>query len=319
MVDGDKKKFSKPEEPLFNIETSNLSKPSVDFEKLSMKEVKGLQLKPAKQKYFFSSRKQLSKEKNPKSDESIAELAFNLLLEDIYLNLEERLSGLISSSGNWKSLELKGVLKVTLINKKLKNFSIEVSNSSIDPKLNIKIPPSFDKKKWSEGIVTLKEGLGQFSDGKPIETLKYGISLSSGNIHPPFKLTTWLGSNAFAAEIEFNPQQSLFPKFDKITLIFSVMDNLGATVKDFSGSEAIAVKNGYKWEINSLGPDNPSATLELEFKKGFKVEDILPIEIEIESQKTCLNFGTLIAKDEDDRPLSFKFESGVASSNLRIE
>lgn len=292
---------------------------STNPEKMSAKGVKGLQLKPAKGKETGLSFPGAQKKATERVEETREANSFNPLSEELELGLEERLSGQLSSSGDWKSLELKGVLRLTIFNPKLTKFQIELGNKKPEPQLNIRLPPSFDKKRWAEGVLTVREGAALPSVDQPTETLKYGASLTSSPFQPPFKLTTWPGTNDFAAEIEFNPSQTLFPSIDSLTIEFKVPEKLGASIRDYSGSEAINIKGGFRWTIVNLGPDNPSATFEIEAKKELNPDDLFPADIEIASSRTCLDLGQLTAKGADDLPIKFKFEAHLASKELRIE
>lgn len=291
--------------------------PTAAAEKLSTKGVRGLQLKaPKKETTRTTTQAPKKVEEKPEPAE---EMSFNPLSEEVELSLEEKVSGSLGVSGTWNAFELKGVLRATQMNPKLDRFSVELGNPKLDPRLNIRLPPMFDKKRWGEGVLAFKEGSAGLTPNTPTETLKYGIALGAAGFAPPFKLTTWPGANDFSAELEFDSSQTVFKRIEKLSLEFKISDRLGATIRDYSGSDAFNVKSGFRWVVANFGPDNPSATFEIECKKGLRVEDLFPVEVTIESKDTCLDLGELAVRAGDGRLVKFKFTKTLEAKDLKIE
>lgn len=289
--------------------------PSATSEKQSGKAVKGLQLRPVgKQKDKAESKPAPAVKEEPVTKE---EPAFNPLSEELEVALEERLTGSITTAGDWKNFELKGVLRLTQFNPKLEKWRLDFSNSKIDARLNIRFPPSFDKKRWGEGVLAFREG-GALAPNQPTETLKYGFT-ASGSVQPPFKLTTWFSGNELSAEVEFNTKQDYFEGFDSFAIKLDVPDRLGATVSDYSGGEVFVEKSGFRWVIAPMDAENSVANIVIQAKKPIKAEDIFPAEIDIQSKRTSFRVENLKAFGADDRELKIKFTKGLLSKDLKIE
>lgn len=244
--------------------------------------------------------------------------AFNPLAEEIDALLEERLSGEISATGEWRNLELKGALLLTVRNPRLERWSLQFEDLRLPPGAAAKVPPSYDKAAWAKGLLTLREGAAAPTPDVPVECLKYSLSLPAGDARMPFQLTTWFNERETSFEIDFNSAQSLFPGLDHLAVEFALPDRVGARVTDYAGSEVQVEKRGFKWVLAPLNAENPAASVVLSTRQALSPDEVFPVEMSLESARTVLDFSRATFLGADDRPLLANFRRSLVAHGLFI-
>lgn len=256
-------------------------------------------------------------QETPKTIEE-EEKVYNVLAEDMLLSLEEKLNGHINADGEFTKLELKGVLYLYINNPNLNYFQIQTNCNQIKS-IPMKIPPSFDKKLWSKGILVLKEKIAPLQPNIYIETVKYGINFSNLEEVVPFNFSFWFSGQEFSAEIKFNENQQLFEAVDNIELQFSkITADTKFNVQDIEDSSWELISNQFVWKIPTLNAETSSASLILNFPNEMDESTLLPAEVKLDSPHIVSNLQIQNVKKQDSDDAKYEFRKRLIAKDLTI-
>lgn len=306
--------------------TSKQSKFSFGDEKkevASVAKIEGIKLGKAKGKKttglgdLFENPTQ--KQKVQESSKIIEEeIVHNVLADDIYITLEEKLSGHINPDGEFTKFELKGALLLFINNLNLKSFYIQTGGQQ-SKSIQMKIPPSFDKNLWSKGILALKDKIAPLQPKTSVETVKYSTSFNNLEEVVPFAFSLWFSGTEFSCEVKFNENQQLFESVDNIELHFSKV-NAGTkfNVQDIEDSTWELFESYLVWKIPVLNSEKASASLILNFPRDMDESKILPIDVRLDSKHVISDLNIQNVKNQASETVKFNFRKHIVAKDLII-
>lgn len=265
---------------------------------------------------FKSIQKKQEKEEEEEKTEKKSD--YNPLSEEIILTVNEKISGKITSEGEYSFFELKGTFFIYVKNPNLERFDITVKKK--DKKyLNLKLPPNFDKKLWKKDILSLKKKASSLQKNTLIETLKYTLNYTDLENTVPFNISFWFSGKEFSSEIEFNEDQNIFSEIKNIKIIFKKLQSSDQyKIKDTENSTILQNTDSMQWITNLLNIENSSSSLILNFEEDIKEEELFPAIISIECDDVLLNLEVLKVQDESGRDVKFEFKKVLTAKDFII-
>ena len=292
--------------------------------KSSQTQKKGMQLgKQTKQKLAKNEKKNDQISKTEKTENVIqndeVKLKWNPLNDEVKLLLEEKISGQIDSNGDLKKFDLKGSLNVFIENDELDKLSIQTEKHDAFKYISTRLSPNFDKTAFGTGVISLKSKTSVLPCKTIVETLKYNLTTSITTETAPFKINFWFSGNQFSSEIDFNSSQSLFSNLQNIKINFKKLISYDFEISDCENSQFSTENRYLVWKIPLLDKKTNSATITVNFEESITEANILPAEIEIESDHTIFGIDVKNVLNDQGREVKFSFRRLLSAKDLSIE
>ena len=243
---------------------------------------------------------------------------FNPLDDEVRILLEERISGILNSSGEVQKFELKGALAIFIENDAVNRIELHTEGSD-NKGFVMRLPPNYDKSLWSQGLLKLKPKSAAVAKHTVVETLKYSLATPLTTETSPFKINFWFSGTQFSCELEFNSSQNLFKSLQNVEVHFSKLAALDFEVSEAENSETVTNSQILTWRIPQLNRSQATASLIVDFEQQVDENSVLPATLDLSCDSTLLDLKLHKVCEEDGREVKFGFKRTLGAKDFSIE
>lgn len=245
---------------------------------------------------------------------------YNPLTAAVVFQITENVECKLTKEGKLKHFAIKGDVSFTIKDPKLSKIAILVQSDQ-KANLNTKVPPSFNRKNWTEDSVLIaKDEKTAFQRNLAVPAIKYGVESDKGNFNP-FVFSVWQSANSLTVECEFNPKQKWLDRVNNVEVKIPGI-NCKPKLTEKSNSEYTYNTSTQEiiWTIPSLGQGaEDTASLNVEFPDTVEEEDTYPWAIDFGAERPFGDFDITSVKNlENDEDVSVSVETAVKVSSFSV-
>ncbi|CDW88783.1 coatomer subunit delta [Stylonychia lemnae] len=292
---------------------------------------KAMQLgKPKKQNELMKDlqkEKLFSKPQDAYVEETKAQetIAVNPLLENVVIEIEEKVNCSINKDGELDRFEVKGIIFVTLNDPKKNNPLAQLQFNPVKG-FNFKPHPELDKQTWNKQKTICAADKEQgFPAQTRLDAVRYNYrSKDEGDL--PFTVNVFnskkQNKSVITLEIELNQNCNLsFKSFERVTLALS-WGNRDTDIEVLKIAKNQQLEQDQKndmllWHVSNLMEEG-SSVLSFASEK-IQFEEIFPIEVRFEETYSLIDLGvTSVQNVSTGDALSLKTIHSLTTENYRI-
>lgn len=245
---------------------------------------------------------------------------YNPLTAAVVFQVTEQVECKLTREGKLKHFAIKGDISFVIKDPKLTKLAILVQSEQ-KANLNAKVPPTFNRKNWTEDSVLIaKDDKVNFQKNLTVPAIKYGVESEKGNFNP-FVFSVWQSGNSLTVECEFNGKQTWL---DRVANLQVKIPGIGSKPKLIEKSNSEYTYEGSSqeilWTIKSLGEGaEDTASLNVEFPDTIEEEDTYPWTIDFTANKPFGDFEIVTVKNlETDEDATIGVETAVKISSFQV-
>lgn len=229
--------------------------------------------------------------------------------EGVHVAVEEKISVTAGRDGGLQSLELHGIVKLSVNDSKNGRVVLHIANN--DKKgAQMQTHPNIDKKLFTaSSVIGLKNHDKPFPMGQEVGVLKWRFQTTDES-YMPLSINCWPNEsgNGCDVNIEYELEREELELHD-VVISISVPSGVGApVVSDCEGEYNYdSRKNTLHWSLPVIDHSNKSGSME--FSMGGHPDDFFPINVSFVSKKSYCDIQITEVKSlEDDSPVKFSSE-----------
>lgn len=244
-----------------------------------------------------------------------------IIRDDVHLIINEKLLAKLDRDGNILHFEVRGELDVLINKEQYSQVFIKLENE-IDPKIEFKIHPNYNKPKFlQDSLISFKDLNKKFIIGSPNGILKWRL-LSQDSSKLPLIVNCWPsntpdGIALVNMDYECRPNVELHDVSFKIPIVAKNPPK----VSNVDGNVSFDEKNSIlEWFIPIVNSSNQSGNLDFELDqwKNNNTSHLFPIHISFSSSHSLcdINVSEVLL---NEKPIKFSIESTISVDSYTIE
>ena len=220
----------------------------------------------------------------------------NPLLENVMVEVEEKVSCALNRDGELNKLEVKGIIYLTVNDPKKNNPAAQLAFTPVKG-FTFKPHPELDKQLWNKSKVICAADQEQgFPAQTRLDAIRYNYR-SKDEADMPFTLNVFnskkQNKTVVTLELEANQNCSLnFQKLERVTVALNMGDNaVDIEVQKAAGAsvEQDEAQNQLLWHVANV-TEAGSAVLQFA-SQALRFDDLFPIDIRFDETYSLIGLG----------------------------
>ena len=245
---------------------------------------------------------------NKNNQDTSEEIAYNPLEAAVKFSIIEKLECELDREGHLLKFAIKGDIQFNIQNTQISRIAVLVESKNRS-QYNPKVPPSFNKKMWTEDSVLMpRDDKSNFQSRMTIPAIKYSFEKEKGNFFP-IQFSIWLSERNLTVECEFNGEQKWVKYLSNIKIKIPNCPG-NPQVQDKTNSDYIFNKseNYIEWTIQKLSSSKSDASINIDFSSDLGEDSLFPWNIDFVAPEPFGDFEIKMVKNLDNDE-DVKFET----------